>query len=46
MPDKTPENELREIWRSQSTEQMEMKLEVLVSDKGLGTCGPRAAASC
>jgi fatty acid desaturase len=26
MPDKTPENELREIWRSQSTEQMEMKL--------------------
>ena len=26
MPDKTPENELREIWRSQSTEPMEMKL--------------------
>lgn len=26
MPDKTPENELREIWRSQSTESMEMKL--------------------
>ena len=26
MPDKTPENELREIWRSQSTESMELKL--------------------
>jgi hypothetical protein len=26
MPDKTPENELREIWRSQSMELMEMKL--------------------
>ena len=26
MPDRTPENELREIWRSQSTESMEMKL--------------------
>jgi fatty acid desaturase len=26
MPDKTPENDLREIWRSQSTEPMEMKL--------------------
>jgi fatty acid desaturase len=27
MPDQTPENELREIWRSQSTQPMEMKLE-------------------
>jgi hypothetical protein len=26
MPDKTPENELREIWRSQSTESMDLKL--------------------
>lgn len=26
MPEKTPENELRELWRSQSTEPMEMKL--------------------
>lgn len=26
MPDKAPENELREIWRNQSTEPMDMKL--------------------